>query len=374
MLAPEIRTNLKRREKGDRTATEQEKLKREFGADLKVKPIPVYLTPQIEMGIKSIGFKLVRYMPDFGFDEKVLREAGVENYLRRLSQSLPKLRILEELSPEERGDTRIMRNLQRRFWEGVAEGHIDLPDPAGGYWMAVEDMPKPAKGEKYEETMFGELMGYGGDRFGRNLHEVMEKADEVKEKLLRSLGLTGMPVDLRFLNALEYNFIANIAKLGNTNTFEGTKTEYYGVSKFDRGNWWNSKQFQQLGVVKRIIAGGSMMGGAGRIMDVGPFDSDSSLGYRFGLIFGYPSEKVKAEGIYTDMLSKRDVSFMHNCGVLGLKTEDLVNLPEGELGDKLKEAYYGTLKKNHPDLGGNLKTAQNITQAYRELRGSKKSK
>jgi hypothetical protein len=177
-----------------------------------------------------MGMEL-RFIPsvDLGsLDE--LKRKGQEQFLTDLQRKYPKWRRYESLSDTEREDHSVTRNLEQWFWELAKEDRMDFPSLPGN-WVAVETMPKPSYGEHYAPSRVGEKLGFE-DRFNVTWNDANEAIQRQKRDILSEAGLRSG--DVRMLNAVEWNLLANREGWGQTNTYEWTNTEARGGGDSDR--------------------------------------------------------------------------------------------------------------------------------------------
>jgi len=96
-------------------------LERTTGTKIEVPPLPDYITPKMLKKMEDKGVELM-FDPglDFGSFEE-LQRIGVEEYMSKLKQRYPKLRI------------------DSSYWSEVAKGSVDFPR-LPGKWIAIETM------------------------------------------------------------------------------------------------------------------------------------------------------------------------------------------------------------------------------------------
>jgi hypothetical protein len=88
--------------------------------------------------------------------------------------------------------------------------------------MAVETAEKPAwsdKCRKYPPTLVAEKLGFGDDRVNVSWNDAHTAVVREKQSILVEVGLSGHPADLRFLEALEWNLLANRQGWGKTDPY-----------------------------------------------------------------------------------------------------------------------------------------------------------
>jgi hypothetical protein len=248
--------------------SEQEAWQRLLGTRVEVKPLPDYVASEVRRNLEQMGFGL-RYVPSFDLGYVAcLRERGVNKYLAELQRKYPKWKSLESLSYEERRDHSVPRNLEKWFWGRVENEDIGMP-ALSGQWIAVETVEKPEYGTKYPKTPFVERIGFQDDRFNVSWNEAHNAIEREKPRILSDIGVSGRSVDLRFLEVIEWNLLANREGWGKTNTYEWTNTEYRGS-----------------GDSRRLVAGSSDGGGAANVYWVHPARSNGLVGFRAAVVLG----------------------------------------------------------------------------------------
>lgn len=181
--------------------TEQEAWQNILGTRVEVKPLPDSVTPEVRSNLERMGFGL-RYVPalDLG-NIAYLRERGVNKYLAELQQKYPKWKPFESLSDRERADHTVPRNLEKGYWELVRDGKVDFP-VLPGQWMGVETVERPS----YRTTPLAKRLRLQGDEVFSSNHSwnrVHNAIEREKRRILGDIGLSGNPVDIRMLEALE---------------------------------------------------------------------------------------------------------------------------------------------------------------------------
>ncbi|HLC94203.1 MAG TPA: hypothetical protein VJH96_01390 [Patescibacteria group bacterium] len=250
----------------NRVGVEQNAWKNVLGVDVEVPPVPSLVTPEVNSNLKHLGFGL-RYIPklDLGTVDD-LKKKDKERYLDELQKRSPGWRRYESLSDTERGDHLVGRNLEEWYWRQIKNGDIDHPQ-LPGVWVAVESMPKPSYGESYRKTPVSDKMGLS-DRFNVNWNDAQAAIQKAKRGILSEAGLPSS-LDVRMLETLEWNLLANREGWGATNTYEWTNTEY-----------------RAGGESNRVIAGYSGSGGAAYVYWYHPGDSSDDLGFRLVVVLG----------------------------------------------------------------------------------------
>lgn len=276
-IAPQ---NVSSRRGFDRTSTEAPERQREtvevsyeqdawsdvLGTNIEVPPLPSEITPEVQRNLERLGFEL-RFIPklDIGtLDE--LQRSGQEEFLDDIQRRYPNWRRSETLSGEEREDHGVGRNLEEWFWGLAKDERMDFPQLPGN-WVAVETMQKPSYGEHYDKTPVGESLGLE-DRFNVSWDDAHEAIETHKRELLDDMGLS-TSVDVRMLEAVEWNLLANREGWGATNTYEWTNTE----ARDDGGPC-------------RVLVGSSASGGAALAYWRPPAVSRGFVGFRVAVVLG----------------------------------------------------------------------------------------
>lgn len=237
-----------------------------LGTNVEVPPLPAEVTPEVQRNLERLGFEL-RYIPklDMGtLDE--LKRNGQEKFLDEIQHRYPNWRRYETLSSEQREDHRVGRNLEEWFWGLAKDGRMEFPQLSGN-WVAVETMPKPSYGETYAKTPVGEGLGLE-DRFNVSWDDAHQAIETHKRELLGEIGLSSSK-EVRMLEAVEWNLLANREGWGSTNTYEWTNTEA-----------------RDGGDPGRVIVGYSDVGGAAGASWDHPSHSDDYLGFRVAVVLG----------------------------------------------------------------------------------------
>lgn len=276
-LSPEVGGVM---EHTDLMRSERDAWQETLGATVEVKPLPEYVTPEVRRNLERLGMEL-RYIPALELGSKddikpitrptpgLFRRgseevAGAEEaYIKGLESKYPLWHHYESMSAGDKEKHKIPRNLNQWFWEQVKDGKIDFPK-LPGQWVAVETIPKPAYRTKYEKTALSDELGLE-DRFSVSWNDAKAAIDSKKGKLRSDIGLIG--VDIRMLEAVEWNLLANREEWGATNTYEWTNTE-----------------FRDGSVSRRVIAGLSAGGGAAYAGWHWPGHRNDHLGFRVAVI------------------------------------------------------------------------------------------
>ena len=245
---------------------EQNAWREVLGANVEVPPVPDVVTPEVQRNLERLGFEL-RYIPklDLGtLDE--LKRKGPEGFLDEIQRRYPNWRRYETLSDEQREDHGVTRNLEEWFWDLAKDDKMDFPK-LQGTWIAVETMSKPAYGDPYAKTPVGETLGLD-DRFNVSWNDADKTIRDHKRELLTQAGLPAS-TNVRMLEAVEWNLLANREGWGTTNTYEWTNTE----ARVD-------------GDPRRVFVGSSGLGGAARAGWRAPEYSRDRLGFRLAVVLG----------------------------------------------------------------------------------------
>lgn len=245
---------------------EQRKWQDILGTRVEVKPLPASVTPEVRKNLEAFGFELV-YLPKLDIGTLAdLKRAGESKHLDDLQRRYPNWKHYESMADRDKSDHSKPRNLNEWFWGLVKNGNINFPE-LSGQWVAVEKMPKPAYRSAYESTPVGARLGFR-DRFNVSWNDAKAAVDREKAKLLTDIGLRS-GADMRMLEALEWNLIANREGWGKTDTYEWVNTEY-----------------RVAGDSRRVYVGGSDRGGAASAgWDHSDFSGDS-LGFRVAVVLG----------------------------------------------------------------------------------------
>lgn len=246
--------------------SENEAWRKVLGKDVEITPLPSAVTPEVRKSLERLGLEL-RFIPkvDIGTAHG-LKKKGVKRYLKELQARCPGWKRYESLNDTERNDHSIGRNLEEWYWVHTKDGDIDFPR-LPGVWVAVETMPKPPHGDSYEKTAMADRLGLS-DRFNVTWNDAQTAIQKAKRTILSKAGLPSS-LDMRMLETLEWNLLANREGWGATNTCEWTNTEFRGaVGSF------------------RIVAGRSNLGGAADV-DCGlPGRQFNGVGFRLAVILG----------------------------------------------------------------------------------------
>src|SRR5215213_1647353 len=215
-------------------------------AEVGVKPLPEFIDYKVRQNLEDMGLEL-RYLPCLELDKDKLEKVSVQDYITGLQIRYPNWRTLPQL-----------------YWQLIQDGKFSFPK-LPGQWVAVETVPNPASalGSKYADTGFGKKLGFGADRFNVSWNAVTEAIERKKQKILSDLGLSHSEVDIRLLEALEWNLLGNREGWGETNTYEWTNTRFCGSS-----------------YARFVLVGNSARGGVGGVSVRSPVSTADDLGFR----------------------------------------------------------------------------------------------
>lgn len=245
---------------------EQRKWQDILGTRVEVKSLPASVTPEVRKNLEAFGFELV-YLPKLDIGTLAdLKRAGESKYLDDLQRRYPNWKHYESMAGREKSDHSKPRNLNEWFWGLVKNGNINFP-ALPGQWVAVEKMPKPAYRSTYESTPVSARLGFR-DRFNVTWNDAKAAVDREKAKLLTDIGLRS-GADMRMLEALEWNLIANREGWGKTETYEWVNTEY-----------------RASGVSFQVLVGASDYGGAAGAIWGLPDGSGAVSGFRVAVVLG----------------------------------------------------------------------------------------
>lgn len=262
-IAPEVRPTIP---SIDIQRQEQQKWLDLLGTRVDIKPLPAHITPEVQRKLEGMGLKIV-YIPQLNLDPTSLKNKEVSAYLNDLAGRYPKWKPYEFLSNLEKTDHTVVRNLNKWYWERVKKDTVGFPVLYGQY-MAVEMMPKPKLGDKYQKSDLTGAMGLN-DRFDVSWNNATQGIITMKSFITSKAGLDRAPVIIRMLTALEWNLLANREGWGKTNTYEWVNDEYRGSG--DSG---------------RLMVGYSDLGGAAYALWGPPDRSRGYVGFRVAVVLG----------------------------------------------------------------------------------------
>lgn len=239
---------------------EKEAWKKVLGTEIEVPPLPDSITTEVKEKLKELGMEL-RFIPEINLgDIEEIKTKGIEGYLNDLESRYPNWRRFEKLTGSQTKDHSVGRNLRRWYWKEVTEKSTPFPE-LPGRWIAVETMPKPMVGDSYEPLKITDIFGLK-NRFDVSWDKVVETINNNKKDILSAAELSAGEV--RMLEAIEWNLLANREGWGKTNTYELTNTKI------------NSNY--------RLGAGDYDTGGAAKIGQLGSEESAHFLGFRLAIV------------------------------------------------------------------------------------------
>lgn len=245
--------------------SEQEAWKNVLGVDIDIAPLPDLVTPEVREKLKDLGMEL-RFIPDLDLDTvEEIKKIGVDEYLKNLQRRYPNWHKYETLDSSQKSDYSIPRNIEEWYWNLVKDGKVSFPK-LSGKWIAVETIPKPQYGEKYVSSKITDELGLK-DRFNVNWNDASKRISEAKGNILSSAGLPVIGGQVRMLEAVEWNLLANREGWGKTDTYEWTNTEC-----------------RDDGDSRRIVVGFSVLGGAALADWYSPEYSLDNLGFRLAVV------------------------------------------------------------------------------------------
>lgn len=194
---------------------EKEEWRKVLGVDIEVDPLPDSVTPELVNSLKHLGMEL-RYIPKIDFIDTFDMYNG---YIRpdMLARKYPNWKGLEGLTEGQRKDPKIYRNLPEDYWKDYGAG-----TKSNGYWLAVEVLPKPDRGQEYVETELSKTLEVK-TRFLTYKYELDNILTRKRYDLLKQLfGRQSYryETDFRLLSPLEWNLLGNREGWGGTDTYE----------------------------------------------------------------------------------------------------------------------------------------------------------
>lgn len=245
---------------------EQRRWQDVLGSRVEVKPLPSSITPEVRRNLEAFGFELV-YLPKLELGTLAdLKRLGEGRFLDDLQRRYPNWKHYESMGDRDQSDHSKPRNLNEWYWGLVKDENVTFPN-LPGQWVAVEKMPKPAYGTPYESTPTGARLGFR-DRFNVSWNDAKAAIDREKAGLLGDIGLRS-GAEMRMLETLEWNLVANREGWGATDTYE-----------------WTNSEYRDSGGSSRLFAGRSDDGGAASADWVHPSDSLGRVGFRAAVVIG----------------------------------------------------------------------------------------
>jgi hypothetical protein len=169
---------------------ENNEWKKTLGADVEIKSIPDYITPEILFNLKKMGMEL-RYIPNLDINNlEILEQESVFQYLKKLQNKYPK-----------------WHNLDSNYWNMVSQKTIQFPK-LPGQWIAVETFHQP-KDEYYSGYEINKIIGITQRR--NNTWEEIDKSIKLNQNIiLKAAGLSSGIV--RLPEPIEWNLLDNREK------------------------------------------------------------------------------------------------------------------------------------------------------------------
>jgi hypothetical protein len=226
---------------------EQNAWKNALAGDVKVNSLPKYVDSGVIQKLQGMRLEL-RFIPSLNLDPI---GTDVQGYLKKLEARYPG-----------------WKNARKLYWESVKDGKFSFPMLAG-QWVAVEIGEKPALRDKYPRTPLAVELGFDNDRLNISWNSIHDAIEREKQRILCDIGLPAELTDLRLLEALEWNLLANREGWGKTETWEWTNTKFCGD-----------------GHKRVIVVGNRDLGGAGCICTRSPVNSRKHLGFRAVIVLG----------------------------------------------------------------------------------------
>ena len=226
---------------------EQEAWRDVLAGDVHVNPLPGYVDSGVIENLKDMHLEL-RFVPTLK-----LKRVGddVQEYLEELKARYPK-----------------WSNVRKLYWELVRDEKFNFPTLAG-QWLAVEVEAEPAIGDRYPTTPLAAELGFENSRSNASWNSIHDAIGRERQRILCKMGLPTERTNLRLLEALEWNLLANRHGWGTTDTWEWTNTKFRGD-----------------GHMRVIVVGNSKHGGAGCMSSRSPVRSQKDLGFRAVIVLG----------------------------------------------------------------------------------------
>jgi hypothetical protein len=141
---------------------------------------------------------------------------------------------------------------------------IKLPKLPGN-WVAIETIQKPSSGNYYPSSPVTKILGLSS-RLDVPFGEIYKAISSKRIELLKEMGLP-VSLDIRMLETIEWNLLANRYGWGSSNTFEWTNTQAHDADE----NY-------------QIITGRSDGGGAAYAFWLDPSTSNNRVGFRIAAV------------------------------------------------------------------------------------------
>jgi MoxR-like ATPase len=198
-----------------------------LGSPVETKPLPEYLTSEVQQKLKAHGFSLV-YIPELNLNDRVLERSSPDSYIDFLQTEYPLLDRDKEYS----------------YWSSVKDGNIAFPRTSGsGKWLAVrEDLaevrtqPQRAKktglfGRLGANTLVEPPVRRQLQKYPRNDWETSLSNTNYQEGLLESIGLEDLREQAQFtmLDAFTLRLLGYRGFTRPSKTKEWTSTDYFNT-------------------------------------------------------------------------------------------------------------------------------------------------
>lgn len=226
---------------------EQSAWKNVLGRGVEVDPLPKFVDSRVVQTLEEMYLE-PRFIPSLDLGEI---DNDVRDYLKELHERYPE-----------------WKNTRKLYWELVKDKKFAFP-ALPGQWVAVEVEEKPELGGKYPRTPLAVELGFDKDRFNVSWNSIQDAIEREKQRILSDIGLPPERTDLRLLEALEWNLLANREGWGKTRTWE-----------------WTNTRFRGDGHMRVSVVGNSAHGGAGCMGTRSLVNSDNHIGFRPVIVIG----------------------------------------------------------------------------------------
>lgn len=226
---------------------EQSAWKNVLGGGVEVDPLPRFVDSRVVQTLEEMHLE-PRFIPSLDLGEI---DNDVRDYLKELHERYPE-----------------WKNTRKLYWELVKDKKFACP-ALPGQWVAVEVEEKPELGGKYPRTPLAAELGFDKDRFNVSWNSIQDAIERERQRILSDIGLPPERTDLRLLEALEWNLLANREGWGKTKTWE-----------------WTNTRFRGDGHMRVSVVGNSDHGGAGCMGTRSPVNSDNHIGFRPVIVMG----------------------------------------------------------------------------------------
>ncbi len=112
----------------------------------------------------------------------------------------------------------------------------------------------------------------------------------------------------------------------------------------------------------RLIAGNSLLGGAGKVKAHDAEKPDRLIGFRCAIVFAAAEEE-------RGLRESPPIDAIGNCEALGIDHVEFNNLSGTERERIIETSFRAMALRCHPDLGGTNEKMQEIIRAREQLRG-----